>query len=163
LNIKTDKHEGAALLASTNPSTSENGSHIVLAGLAIQVVIFGFFVAVAMIFQRRLQIFPTRQSQEVSIPWKKHLYILYVTCAFIMFRSIIRIAEFVEGFEGEILTHEVFLFVFDAIPMAAVMAIFAIWYPSSFTSQARKLTASRECLDSDVELGEAQTQNREQS
>jgi hypothetical protein len=161
--VKIDKHEGAALLASTNPTTAETGSHIVLAGLAIQIVIFGFFVVVALILQRRLHAFPTRQSQDVSIPWKKHLYVLYVTCAFIMFRSIIRIAEFAEGFEGEILTHEVFLFIFDAIPMAAVMAIFIIWYPSSFSSQARKETASGEYLDSNVELGDAQTQIREQS
>ena len=161
--MKTDEHKGAALLASTDPSTSENGSHIVLAGLAIQIIIFGFFVATALIFQRRLQAFPTRLSHDVSIPWKKHLYVLYVTCGFIMFRSIVRIAEFVEGFEGEILTHEVFLFVFDAIPMGSVMAIFIIWYPSSFSVQARKLTASRECLDSNVELGEVQSQSREQS
>jgi hypothetical protein len=61
----------------------------------------------------------------------------------------VRVAEFVQGFEGEIYTHEVFLFIFDAIPMAAVMVIFNIWYPSFFTKQARM---SRECLDSSVEL-----------
>jgi hypothetical protein len=73
-----------------------------------------------------------------------------------MFRSIVRVVEFVQGFEGEIYTHEVFLFLFDALPMAAVMVIFNIWYPSVFSKQAKEATVDRECMSSSVELSNTQ-------
>lgn len=69
-----------------------------------------------------------------------------------MFRSIVRVAEFVEGFHGTIILHEVYLFVFDAIPMAAVMVIFNIWYPSDFLNLARKNSVVQEDATSNVEL-----------
>jgi hypothetical protein len=69
-----------------------------------------------------------------------------------MFRSIVRVAEFVQGFEGEIYTHEVFLFLFDAIPMAAVMVIFNIWYGYFVFKQTSKTVLNRGCLNSNVEL-----------
>ena len=142
-------------MASSDASTSNLGSHIILAGLLIQILIFGFFVSVSVVFQRRMSVILTSRSYNRSLPWKKYLYILYITCGFIMFRSIVRVAEFVEGFEGEILTHEVFLFIFDAVPMLAVMVIFNFWYPSNFSERERKALLGRECVESSVELSNA--------
>jgi RTA1 like protein len=41
-------------MASSQASQAKTGSDIVLAGLLIQIVIFGFFVVVALVFHRRL-------------------------------------------------------------------------------------------------------------
>jgi len=139
-------------MSSSEASTAKRGSRIVLAGLVIQILIFSFFVAIALVLHRRLRANPTRQSHDASLPWKKFLYILYVVSAFVMFRSIVRVAEFVEGFHGTIILHEVYLFVLDAIPMAAVMFIFNIWYPSNFLILARKNSVVQEGVTSDVEL-----------
>jgi hypothetical protein len=140
-------------MASTNPSTSETGSHIILAGLILQIVIFGFFIVVALVFHLRVRAMPTSQSQNPTIPWQKYLYILYITCGLILLRSFVRVAEFVEGFEGNIIEHEVYLYVFDAVPMLAVMVVFSIWYPSNFSALARrKAMEDRESADSNVEL-----------
>ncbi len=140
-------------MASTNASTSKLGSHIILAGLLVQIVIFGFFIVVALVFDLRLSALPTGQSRNPTLPWKKFLYILYITSAFIMIRSIVRVAEFIEGFDGVIILHEVYLYVFDAVPMAAVMAIFNIWYPSNFSNQVRKAVGERGSAGSNIELG----------
>lgn len=142
-------------MASTTSSTSTEGSHIVLAGLFIQIIIFGFFVVVAIVFQRRLRAKPTPRSKDPSLPWAKFLYILYATCALIMIRSIMRVAEFVEGFEGNIILHEVYLYVLDAVPMVAVMLAFGIWYPSQFSKRARKVVKDSETSGSIVELESA--------
>ena len=136
-------------MASSDPTQSQLGSHIILAGLILQIIIFGFFVIVGLVFHRRLIAMPTSHSRDPSLPWKKYLYILYITCGLITFRSIVRVAEFVQGFQGETYTHEVFLFVFDAVPMAAVMVIFNIWNPSCFSEHTRKAIMDR---DSSVEL-----------
>lgn len=125
-------------MASTHESMSKTGTDIVLVGLWIQIVVFGFFVAVALIFDRRLRAIPTRQSNDDSLPWKKFMYILYITCAFILIRNIIRVAEFIEGFRGYIILHEAFLYIFDAVPMVSVVVIFSIWYPSSFFKRTEK-------------------------
>jgi hypothetical protein len=125
-------------VSSTTASTTEEGSHLVLAGLFIQIITFDFFVVVAIVFQRRLRAKPTVRSNDSMLPWAKFLYILYATCAFIMVRSIMRVAEFVEGFEGNIILHEVYLYVLDAVPMVAFMFSFSIWYPSHFSKIARK-------------------------
>ncbi len=70
-----------------------------------------------------------------------------------MIRSIVRVVEFVQGFEGNILRHEAYLYVFDAVPMAAVMVCFNIWYPSAWSTQARKQAIlASESSESNVEL-----------
>jgi hypothetical protein len=147
-------------MASQHASTAKLGSHIVLGGLLIQIIIFGFFIVVCLAFHLRLRAKPTPQSEDPSLPWKKFLYILYITSAFIMIRSIVRVAEFVEGFEGEIIRHEVFLYVFDAVPMAAVMVIFNVWYPSNFSKQARKAVMDRESASSNDEISNVELQSK---
>ncbi|KAF1998845.1 RTA1 like protein [Amniculicola lignicola CBS 123094] len=142
---------GGGLMASSAASTAERGSHLVLAGLVTQIVIFSFFVAVAVVLHRRLRASPTSKSHHASVPWEKFLCVLYIASAFIMFRSIIRVAEFVEGFAGTIIRHEVYLFTLDGLPMAAVMIVFNIWYPSLFSSRAKQDT-DQEREASSVEL-----------
>lgn len=139
-------------MASMTESTSTEGSHIVLAGLFIQIIIFGCFVVVAIVFQRRLRAKSTPRFKGPPLPWAKFLYILYATCTFIMIRSIMRVTEFVEGFEGNIILHEVYLYVLDAVPMVAVMFTFSIWYPSQFSKRARKSVEGSEASESIVEL-----------
>ncbi|EED22449.1 conserved hypothetical protein [Talaromyces stipitatus ATCC 10500] len=143
---------GGGLMASSDASQAQMGSHIVLAGLLLQIIIFGFFVVVALVFHLRMCATPTYQAHNPSLPWKKSLYVLYITCTFIMIRSIVRVAEFVEGFEGTIILHEVYLYVFDAVPMAGVMFIYCIWYPSHYSRQAPKAILDREIEDSNLEL-----------
>lgn len=76
-----------------------------------------------------------------------------------MVRSIVRVAEFVEGFEGTIILHEVYLYVFDAVPMAATMIVFNIWYPSQFSKRARKATVDAVCVDSNTEQSDVEFQS----
>lgn len=77
-----------------------------------------------------------------------------------MIRSIVRVAEFIEGFQGVILKHEVFLYVFDAVPMLAVIVIFNIWYPSNFPKREKDSLEYRETAGLDVELeGQAGTKS----
>lgn len=71
---------------------------------------------------------PTARAQ--SEPWRKHLVVLYVASVLIMVRSIFRVVEYLQGFDGYLLSHEPYLYVFDAVPMFAVMVIFNVVHPS---------------------------------
>lgn len=145
-------HVGGGLMASSHAATAQQGSRIVLAGLILQILIFGFFVATTLVLHRRLRGEPTAQSQDPLLPWERFLYILYIVSAFIMLRSIVRVAEFAEGFHGTIILHEVYLFVLDAVPMLMVMVTWNIYYPAEFSIRARKIVAARDCATSDIDL-----------
>ena len=139
-------------MASSKASTAKTGSHIILIGLVIQIVLFGLFITVAVVFHLRFRGAP----RACSLLWEKFLWILYIASAFVMIRSIVRVAEFIDGFEGTIIRHEVYLYIFDAIPMAAVMVIFNVWYPSCFSKQARKAAVMEQSADSNTKLSEVE-------
>ncbi|KAK4891630.1 hypothetical protein LTR27_009799 [Elasticomyces elasticus] len=126
---------GAGLMARGNRSTTNTGSHIVLVGLIVQIVIFCFFILVAVVFHRQMNAKPT--YIDLSLPWKKSVYVLYITSCLVLVRNIVRVVEFAQGFQGFIELHEVFLYVFDGVPMAALVFIYNIWYPSTMSGKAR--------------------------
>ena len=139
-------------MASSNGATSRLGSHIILGGLLLQIVIFGFFIAVSALFHHRLSAKPSSQSKLVLLPWKEHMRTIYISSGLIMVRSIVRVAGFIEGFQGQIMRHEAYLYIFDALPMVAVMAVYNIWYPSMFSRKVEKARMEGEQSDLDVDL-----------
>lgn len=58
-----------------------------------------------------------------------------------MVRSVFRIVEFTEGLDGYSMHHEWTLYVFDSLPMFAVMVLYFIWYPTMI-DEARKMAES---------------------
>ncbi len=150
-------------MASSHAYTAQLGSHIVLAGLIIQILLFGFFVIVAVVFHRRTLANPTPQSQTSSLPWVKFLYLLYVASGLIMVRNIVRGAEFIEGFEGSIIRHEVYLYVFDALPMVAVMGVFCVLYPGRLSERMGKTASSNDgesAVSENVDLEDVEGQGK---
>lgn len=106
------------------------GEKIIIAGLFVQIAVFGFFVATSVLFHTRIFKTPTSKSASGRVAWQRHLYVLYTTSALILIRSIFRVVEYLQGNDGYLISHEVFIYVMDALLMAAVMVIFAIWYIS---------------------------------
>jgi hypothetical protein len=67
---------GAGMLVSANDKDGfKRGENIILGGLILQILIFGFFVVVASIWHVRLQKGPTASSAD--IPWTKLIWFLY--------------------------------------------------------------------------------------
>ena len=106
----------------------ELGEKIIITGLFVQVAIFGFFVVTAFLFHSRMYKSSYADMNQGKVAWKRHLWVLYATSALILIRSIFRIVEYLQGNSGYLISHEVFIYVMDALLMAIVMAIFAIWY-----------------------------------
>lgn len=106
---------GAGLLSSGNASSIDTGNDMIIGGLFVQVVFFGLFVIAAALFHFKISRNPTPLALER--PWRKHLTGLYIVSTLIFVRSIVRCVEYIQGFDGYILKHEVFLYVFDAVPM----------------------------------------------
>lgn len=47
-----------------------------------------------------------------------------------MIRSVFRVVEYLQGFSGYLLSHEVYLYIFDSVLMFFVMVIFNVVHPS---------------------------------
>jgi RTA1 like protein len=114
------------------------GQNIILGGLGIQIIIFGLFCTTAVLFHVRMRrdVLAVERIPE-GVLWEHVLWMLYGASALIMTRSIYRVVEFAMGNDGYLLSNEWSLFVFDAVPMLAVMGIFWQWFPSTVKKDAR--------------------------
>lgn len=122
---------GAGLMATGSNGTM--GKNIVVTGLVVQVLMFGFFMATAVVFQMRMHRHPTPAVFEKPTSWRTHLNLLYGVSIMIMIRSIFRVVEFVMGNDGYPLTHEWTLYIFDASLMWLAMLIWIFWYPGKLS------------------------------
>ncbi len=111
------------------------GQGVVIAGLVVQIIIFGLFCLTAAVFHRRMR---RDTAAFVTVPvglqWEQTLQMLYGVSALIMARSVFRVVEFVMGHDGYLLSTEWPNYVFDAVPMLFAMAIFWRWWPSMVSS-----------------------------
>jgi len=110
-------------------SSRNLGKILIIIGLFAQLVFFGFFLIVAFVFHARIRKHPTTASSSLTIQWKRHLLVLYACSTLIMIRSIFRVIEYIGGYDGYLISHEVFLYVFDAVLMLGVMVLFNIIHP----------------------------------
>lgn len=58
------------------------------------------------------------------------MYTLYFVSLLIMIRSLIRVIEYIQGNAGYILSHEIFLYIFDGTLMFIAVAVFNVIHPS---------------------------------
>jgi hypothetical protein len=138
---------GGGIQAGGTLELFEIGEKIIIAGLIVQIVVFGFFVVTSVLFHRRVLSEPTERAAEEYVPWRRHLYVLYGTSALILVRSVFRVIEYAQGNGGYLISHEVFLYVFDMLLMVGVMVVFAIWYVDDLEAKAES-TKDREALGS---------------
>ena len=125
------------MLTKSDPDSRKAGNWIIIGGLALQLIFFGFFVLVALIFHVRIVRAPTSRSVSDRIPWQNHMYILYTTSALIMIRSVFRTVEYVQGNNGYLLRKELWLYIFDATLMWLTIALMNIIHPSEVKALLR--------------------------
>lgn len=116
---------------------AEIGENIVVAGLFIQIAMFGLFAIAAMIFHSRMRRSPTLESYSDDVPWRQTLGMLYGVSALIMVRSIFRVIEYVMGQDGYTFRHEWTMYLFDSVLMLGVTVIFYIWYPGKILLRSK--------------------------
>ncbi|CAG7996541.1 unnamed protein product [Penicillium olsonii] len=138
---------GGGYMAAGTLSAMDTGANIVIGGLVIQLLFFGFFVVVAAIFHWRVkkrseyrQLSPAADSRspKTKMTWESIMWALYIACLLILVRSIFRVVEFVEGNDGFIMRREYLLYIFDACLMALTGVVLGLCHPGSLLTQDRK-------------------------
>lgn len=126
-------YPGGGIQSSGSLDGMKTGERIIIMGLFVQIIFFGFFIIVAGLFDRKLRKYPIPRAFDREIPWRKHLNILYATSLLILVRSLFRLVEYIQGNKGYLLRHEVYLYVFDSLLIFIAMVIFNIVHPSEIT------------------------------
>ncbi|UPK89267.1 hypothetical protein LCI18_000202 [Fusarium solani-melongenae] len=119
---------GGGIQSGGTADLSKIGENIIVTGLFVQIVVFGFFICTSILFHSRLRQFPTPESLRGDVPWTRYLCVLYVSSLLILVRSIFRVVEYLQGNGGYLISHEIFLYIFDAVLMVLVMVILVVWY-----------------------------------
>ncbi|KAF4946417.1 hypothetical protein FSARC_14204 [Fusarium sarcochroum] len=123
---------GGGYQSSGSLEALQNGAKVIIGGLFVQLIFFGIFIVIAVAFHRSIWNSPTGRSNS-GVPWKKHMIALYVGSMLIMVRSVFRAIEYLQGFDGYLLSHEAYLYIFDAVLMFLVMILFNWIHPSEVT------------------------------
>lgn len=106
------------------------GQNMVIGGLFIQLIVFGFFIICTAVFHNRMKKYGTAESSHQGlVPWTKMVNMLYACSVLIVIRSVFRVIEYIMGQDAYLLSHEWTMYVFDSVLMWGVMVIFFIWFP----------------------------------
>jgi hypothetical protein len=125
---------GGFMAAADTLDKQQAGGNIIVGGLFIQLAIFGLFITVTALFHHRILREPTPQSMRLAVPWRRYILVLYAVSALIMARSIFRVVEFIDGKGGELMSNEIYVYIFDALLMFFVSVILNFFHPSSVIS-----------------------------
>ena len=128
---------GGGIMAGGTQTSFKTGENIILVGLALQVIFFGFFTIVAFIFNYRLRRASNLVIMEGGIVYQKQLNALYISSLLILVRSIFRVIEYGQGNDGYLMQHELFMYVFDAVLMVGVMVVFLVVHPGEISAKLR--------------------------
>ncbi|KAF5707601.1 rta1 domain-containing protein [Fusarium mundagurra] len=126
---------GGMLAGADDAAGRDRGQAIIIAGLFVQLIFFGFFIIVSVVFHLRIHREPTSASRKIQTSWKTLLVILYVSSGLIIIRSIFRVVEYIMGQDGELMSKEAYLYVFDAFLMLAVTVSFNVFHPSAIINK----------------------------
>lgn len=160
---------GAGMQATTSESVRRTGGTVVLVGLFFHLALFSFFIANIIAFHVRNARNPSLLSDHPRVPnWRRRMYALYLASGFVQVRNIVRIAEYIQGPKGFVMSHEVFIYLFDAALMWLAISIFLVIHPGRLikiaTRVGRNLSAGGEALlGSDHTRGVKNPEMREQN
>ena len=88
---------GAILAGSDSKRGSDLGKAVILTGLCLQMVIFGFFVIVAAVWHRRMSQESDENLGTADLNWRKYLTMLYTVSGIITVRNLFRVIEYAMG------------------------------------------------------------------
>ncbi|KAF4825295.1 Protein RTM1 [Colletotrichum tropicale] len=105
---------------------SDIAMKILLAGLALQVLVFSTYICILFRYHKlsRMMAVP-----EAPTGWFGVLKAVYISSFLILIRCVYRMIEFAEGPEGYSMTHEWMFWVFEGITMVVAIAVFCVWHP----------------------------------
>jgi len=147
---------GAAMLASRGSlGVLKIGKGLLAVGMALQVITFGAFFIVVVVFDFGSSRAPELRAYTAEMRRLRTLWnAFYVSAFLIIARCTFRMLEFgTEYFaagsnnpQGYLITHERFMYLFDSIPILISVSAFAVFHPGAYLPSRKGL-----CIDGTYE------------
>ncbi|KAH8117366.1 RTA1-like protein [Phellopilus nigrolimitatus] len=157
---------GSVSIGANDLKTNELGSNIFLAGLVLQLASFLVFTLMYLHFLRRIYFrHPEtwRQGSDSETPWyndwRTLASALLVSCVGILIRSVFRVIELSQGFQGAIATNEGDFYGLDTLPLFIAVAIYVPFWPGRFIRSSMKDTTLDTAIDNDVRKHDEKASN----
>ncbi|RYO96283.1 hypothetical protein DL764_007498 [Monosporascus ibericus] len=121
---------GAAMPASGEPDAFVKARIILIAGLVTQLAALSIFIATCWQIHRRLSRDPPISvAAYPRISWERYFWVIEAMTVLMIIRSVVRAVEYLQGEHGFVISHEIFIYLFDAVPMFLVMLALLFWHP----------------------------------
>lgn len=117
------------MLATITNGSTTTAERIIYGGLFVQIGFFSIFIIVGTIFQYKISREPSLEAQTTRYRptklqnWQTILVALFVCSVLIQARCIVRTIEYIQGWDGYIISHEVFIYTLDLLLMFFNMII----------------------------------------
>lgn len=115
------------------------GKWVTIGGLVIQLLFFGGYVITKSFAYHKLRKLNWRTDFPGKFKWPILIWTLYCSSVLILVRSIFRVIEYAQGYDGYLMSHEIYMYIFDALLMFICMLLFNVVHPAYvMDEQARK-------------------------
>ena len=128
---------GITLATASSVSSKDRGKNIILGGLGLQVITFGFFVLATLRFWRVLRTKLERTILPTESNWRLMLSVVNAAGLTILIRSVYRFTEFAIGVNNYLSDHEAFFYCLDASLILAVAIAFICAHPGMYLPYLR--------------------------
>lgn len=156
-----DRIAGGGVLATAKTlEARDRGENLVLGGLAIQVVFFGFFIITTVLFDLRIRKQPTTRTFSTVVPWRQLIMVLYASSFLIMIRSVFRMIEYGMGNDSVLMRHEGYLFGFDGALMFLVTVAFLWYHPGTILEGYKEVGVSEDIESSGYPMSDQDASTR---
>jgi hypothetical protein len=112
----------------TDPESVMLGIHVYMGGIGLQELFILIFLSLAIMFHRRM----LRGGEIITgakPSWKPLLYALYASLGLITIRIIFRLVQYSSGVDGALVTHEAYIYCFEAAPMCLAIGLMNVIHP----------------------------------
>lgn len=120
---------GAIIPASGDADAIVKGRIILIAGLVVQLVALSIFILTSVYLYIRITQETGPFLDSYFVRWRRYFRTIEAVTGIMIVRSIVRAVEYLQGQGGFVISHEIFIYLFDALPMFLVMLGFAIIHP----------------------------------
>jgi hypothetical protein len=120
---------GAIIPASGDADAITKGRTILIAGLVVQLSALSIFILTSLYLYIRVRQETGPFLDSSLVRWRRYFRTIEAVTTMMIIRSIVRAVEYLQGPDGFVLGHEVFIYLFDASLMFLVMLLFLIIHP----------------------------------
>ncbi|KAE8137141.1 RTA1 like protein-domain-containing protein [Aspergillus pseudotamarii] len=126
---------GAGLMTSKDMSKIAESKALIVGGLLTQLIAVTAFIFSCGYVHYRLRL----ACVVVSLRWERVFIAIEIAAVLLLVRSIVRAFEYLQGSGGFVVSHEIFVYAFDAMPMWIIMTLLLAFQPQRVVQEVRRL------------------------